>query len=137
MQRLKQTEDGDLQLPIFLVDGVASVQAAAYNLFSTQAQDEREGTSDGVTETIKGEWPFDRSHGMRWRGVVLRKYFSSEDTRALTADTLNQIPEVLTVSPSQVTLEFLFDPRQVNITVSDVRLTNGEMIPTLALSVAV
>lgn len=118
------------------MDGVESVKAALYNLFSTQAQDEQQATSDGVVEIIQGEWPFNKSHGMRWRGAVLRKYFSPDDTRAIVAATANRVPEVQTVSPSQVELAFNED-RRVLITLRNVRLTSGETVSAIEVSVSV
>ncbi len=136
MLRLQQTDDGDLQLPIVLVDGVESVKSALYNLFSTQAQDQRETTGDGVVEIIQGEWPFDKSHGLRWRGVVLRKFFSPDETRAIIAATANRVPEVEEVTSSQVTLTIDSVNRQVNITLQNVRLTSGETISEISITVA-
>ena len=101
-----------------LVDGIDSAATALRATFSTQA----------------GEWPFDKTFGMRWRGPVLEKYFNPAATRSECATVANTVSDIEPVVGSQITIDTLTNSaaRQVNITIEGV--TVGEEQTDLTIS---
>jgi hypothetical protein len=115
MLRVLLDENNDLPPggPV-LVDGIDSVATGMRAEFSTQA----------------GEWPYDFTFGLQWRGAILQKFFDPAATRSLIAAKANTfLPEIDAVSGAQVDIDTttFAAERQVVITLSDVRV-NGEQI---------
>lgn len=108
MLRLRQTTTGDLDLsdggPV-LVRGGAAAQAGLSNRLGTQA----------------GEWAYDLSYGVPWRSAVLKRYFSTSETRAVLAQAGSLVVGVEPIVAQQI--EIVSDPasRAVAITIDDVR----------------
>lgn len=73
--------------------------------------------------TQAGEWPFDKADfGMRWRGIVLVKYFDAAATQAWIAATVNRVPDINRVTSTQIAIDTTTGAvaRQATITINDV-----------------
>lgn len=111
---LKQTADGSLDLSgggPRLVSGAEALQAAMFNRLSTQA----------------GEWVYDKTYGVPWREVVLRRYFSAGETAGILAATASLATNAARVSATQVDLTTNSVTRRVEIRVRGVRVRGSDL----------
>ena len=82
-----------------------------------------------VLSTQQGEWPFDLTFGVAWRGAVLGKFFDPADTASLVAASINTVTDIEPVTAAQINIDTTTqaDVRQANITVDDVTV-DGEQV---------
>lgn len=82
-----------------------------------------------VLSTQAGEWPYDLTFGVMWRGAVFGKFFDAAATRSLLAATVNTVPDIEPITAAQITIDTvsLADARQANITIDDVTVDDEQV----------
>ena len=122
MLRLRQTSSGDLDLsgggPV-LVGGGEAARAGLSNRLGTQA----------------GEWRFDLAYGVPWREAILRRYFSTSETRAILAQTGSLVVGVAPIASRQVSIVTDAVARAASIVIEDVRV-GADTLESVSVSAA-
>ena len=85
--------------------------------------------------TQAGEWRFDLGYGVPWREAILRRYFSTSETRAVLAQTGSLVVGVAPIASWQVSIVTDAVARAASIVIEDVRI-GADALESVSVSAA-